>query len=128
MPPREWLLRIEDILDAAEKIKRFTRGMDATSFAANETVVDAVLHNLSVIGEAAKHVPNDVKTRYADIPWPDMQGMRNVLMHEYFGVTLARVWTTVEVSLPAVVPTLEQILRENRGMADAPRRDEGKSE
>ncbi len=98
MSSREWVFRIQDILKAIEKIERFTDGMTLTQFEKNEMVIDAVVRNLEVIGEASKSVSVAVKRSNTDIPWTQMSGMRNLLIHEYFGVDVKIVWHTVKKS------------------------------
>lgn len=80
------------------------------SFIKNDLVIDAVIRNLAVIGEAAAHVPNEICGRYAALPWNDMRGMRNVLVHEYFGANLKTIWDTVRHDLPPIVKPLTELL------------------
>ncbi len=110
MPPRNWRLRIEDILEAIQKTQRYKSGLSFEEFCSDEQVVDAVVRNLEVIGEAARHIPPEIELRHPDVPWGEMRGMRNVLVHEYFGVNLAILWHTVEQDLPPVIENLEKIL------------------
>ena len=113
MSSRNWQLRISDILDAIDKIARYTAEMTLTTFAADEKTVDAVLRNLEVIGEAARNLPDDFIARQPQIAWPEMRGMRNIIIHEYFGVSLPIIWQTVEQDLPPLVPLLEELLDQN---------------
>jgi hypothetical protein len=87
VPPREWRLRIEDILDAATRIARYVEGMDAAVFVNDDLTLDAVSRCFGIIGEAATHIPNDVIAAHPEIPWAEMRAMRNIVVHEYFGVT-----------------------------------------
>jgi uncharacterized protein with HEPN domain len=100
MPDGEWALRIADILDAITAVENFTAGMDYDTFAEDRKTVDAVLHNLMTIGEAATRVPDEVVAAYPEIPWRDMRDMRNIIVHEYFGVNRRIVWYTVRENLP----------------------------
>lgn len=109
MQPRDWKQHIEDILEATAKIQRYTEGMTLESFAADERTLDAVIRNLTVIGEAARHVPAEVQARYPQVPWAEMRGMREVVVHRYFGVSLFILWQTVEENLPPLVPMLTAI-------------------
>lgn len=84
--------------------------MTLQDFLGDQQVIDAVLRNLEVIGEAARHVPEPIRQRYEDIPWAQITGMRNVLAHEYFGVRLPLIWRTVRVSLPQVKPAFARLL------------------
>ena len=110
MPSREWRHRIEDILHAIEKIERYTREMDAQDFAADEKTIDAVIRNFSVIGEAARHVRPEVREKYPAVPWSEMQGMRNLVVHEYAEISARIAWDTLKNDLPPLVPKLRAIL------------------
>ena len=110
MPRREWKLYVQDILQAMAKIERFTTGMNLASFTSDEKTVDAVLRNIAVIGEAARHVPEDVQRRHPAVPSAEMRAIRNVV-HEYFGVSLPILWHTVNSDLPPLVPLLEEVLQ-----------------
>ena len=110
MPAREWRLRIEDILAAVERVQRYTAGMDLAGFLADEKTVDAVCFCFGVIGEAARHVPDEVVAANADLPWAEMRGMRNVVVHEYFGVTHETLWKTAREDLATIVDRLRLLL------------------
>ena len=110
MPPREWRLRIEDILEAIRKIQRYVSGLSFDEFCADDKVVDAVVRNLEVIGEAARHIPPEIESRHPDLPWIAMRGMRNILAHEYFGVNLSILWHTIQQNLPPIIEKLDKIL------------------
>lgn len=100
---------LNDILDAAEKIERFTEGMTRDEFHDDAKTADAVLRNFEVIGEATKNVPEAVRQDYHDIPWEEMAGMRDKLIHGYTTVDLDIVWTTVEDDLPRLLPKLKSV-------------------
>ena len=114
MPPRNWKMRIGDILQCITKIQKHTQGYDFSDFEADEKTVDSVLRNLEIIGEAAKHVPRQVRERYPGLPWVEMQTMRNIVIHEYHGVNLKIIWETVTEDLPPIVPRLKEILEEEK--------------
>jgi len=111
MPSRDWRLRIADILDAIATIREFTAGMDYDAFVRDRKTVDAVLRNFTIIGEAARHVPDEVTVAHPEIPWQDMRDMRNVIMHAYFGVNLLIVWDTIQSNLPPLAEPLEELLQ-----------------
>ena len=113
MPHRDWRLRIQDIIEAIEKILRYTEGMTFEEFAKDERTVDAVIRNFTVIGEASRHIPQEIEQRYADVPWQEMRGMRNILVHEYFGVSIQILWHTIKYDLPPLLPKLKTVLKEN---------------
>ena len=111
MPHRDWRIRIHDILAAIKAITEYTRGMDYETFASDQKTIDAVLRNITVIGEAASRIPNDVTVAHPEIPWRDMRDMRNLLVHEYFGVSTQILWDTVQGNLPSLVPSLESVIK-----------------
>jgi uncharacterized protein with HEPN domain len=100
---------LDDILEAVEKIERFTDGMDYAEFVEDSKTVDAVLRNFEVIGEAAKNIPEDVRQEYGDVPWSEMAGMRDKLIHGYATVELQIVWTTIQEELPTLGPQIESV-------------------
>ncbi|CAN5591927.1 DUF86 domain-containing protein [soil metagenome] len=108
--PRNWKLRITDILDAITAIQEYTAGMEYEHFMHDRKTIDAVLRNLTIIGEAVNHIPEEVIQNYPEIPWADMSGMRNVVVHIYFGVNLQIVWDTLQINLPPLVKSLEKLL------------------
>jgi uncharacterized protein with HEPN domain len=119
VPPKDWTIRLEDMLEAAEKIARYTDGMaELAALSANDMAVDAVIRNVQIIGEAARHIPNDVQARYPDVDWMGMRGMRNILVHQYGSVRLDAVWGVVQQDIPAVLPRLRAILE--RELPDGP--------
>lgn len=99
---REWSFRIKDILQAIDKIEQYTKNMTASEFKKNGLVIDAVIRNFEIIGEASVHIPHEVRVAYPDIPWKHMTAMRNILIHEYFGVNEGTVWLTVLERLPTL--------------------------
>jgi hypothetical protein len=111
MPSRNWTFRIQDILECMDRISEYTAGMSYETFLDNRLVTDAVVRNLEVIGEAARHIPEEIQRQFPDIPWVEMKGMRNILIHEYFGVSLEIVWKTAQEDLPPVEPKLREVLR-----------------
>ena len=113
MHSREWRLRIEDIIEAIEKIRAYTAEMSLEAFGADSKAVDAVIRNVEIIGEASRHLPRDICARFPKIPWDEMRGIRNVLIHEYFGVDLAILWETIKRDLPPLLPHLRRILEES---------------
>lgn len=110
MLPRDWRIRIEDIIEAAFAIVGYVQGLSFEEFARDRKTVDAVVRNLEVIGEAARHVPEEVRARFPELPWSDMADMRNVLIHEYFGADLTILWKTASIDLPAILPALRRVI------------------
>jgi len=110
MPPREWTFRIQDILDAMGKIQRYTSGSNLEVFENDEELIDAVVHNLTIIGEAANHVPSEITARETGIPWRQMIDLRNYSVHAYWNVRPAVIWDTIQNDLPSLVEPLRRLL------------------
>ena len=111
---RDYKLYLHDIKEAVEKIETFTKGFTFEEFVKDAKTVDAVIRNLEIIGEAAKHIPKRVKERHSDIDWKAMAGMRNILTHEYFGVRMGIIWKTIRERLPELRYKIEEILKEGK--------------
>lgn len=102
---------LEDILKCIDKIEEYTKGMDFEKFRNNQLVIDAVIRNLEVIGEASKYVPDEIRESYPSVPWKSMIGLRNILIHEYFGIDEEIVWEIVSSDLKKIKPVIEEIIR-----------------
>jgi uncharacterized protein with HEPN domain len=102
MSSRDWTFRIQDILTCIEKIERYTAGMTMAEFKQKEITIDAVVRNFEIIGEASKHIPASVRNKYPDVPWNEMAGIRNILIHEYFGVDIKILWNTAKKDLSSL--------------------------
>lgn len=100
MPHRSWEFRIADIVEAIEKINNYTSGMSYEQFCEDSKTIDAVIRNFAIIGEAARHIPDKIIQSHSEIPWRDMADMRNIIVHEYFGVNKKIVWETIQKDLP----------------------------
>ncbi len=98
--PKSVLPYVKDILDSIEKIENFTAAMTYDQFLEDAKTQDAVIRNLEVIGEAVKNVPEGIKDKYNDIPWKLIAGMRDKLIHEYWGVSFTIVWETIGSDFP----------------------------
>lgn len=110
MTHHDWRVRIDDILEAVEKIGRYTIGLSFESFSADEKTVDAVARNFEIIGEAARHVPSAVTARYPAVPWSRMRGTRNIVIHSYREIDLRIVWDTSQNDLPHLPAQLRELL------------------
>jgi len=109
---REIVDYIEDIISAMDKAMDFVKNMSYEEFTRDDKTVYAVVRAIEIIGEAVKNIPGNVRKNYPEIPWKDMAGMRNKVIHEYFGVKLNIVWRTVKEEIPPLKPLFEKILKE----------------
>jgi uncharacterized protein with HEPN domain len=110
VPRRGWIFRVQDMVDCAEKILEYTRGQSLDQFRSSPIVVDAVFYNITILGEAARHVPDEVVARHPEIEWAAVRGMRNNLVHEYFGADMQIVWATIQTDIPELIPKLKAVL------------------
>ncbi len=108
---RDWKLRVTDIMEAMEKIDRYLAGYTRETFLGDPLTMDAVVRNISIIGEAAAWVPGAVKKRNDGVPWEKLRKLRNYLVHEYFGIDPHMVWETVTRNLPPLRPALKRALK-----------------
>ncbi|GAB6182279.1 HepT-like ribonuclease domain-containing protein [Thermodesulfovibrio hydrogeniphilus] len=109
---RDYKLFIKDILEAIERIEKFTKNMDYQAFFEDEKTNSAVVWQILIIGEATKNIPKVIKEKYKDIPWKEMAGMRDKISHAYFGIDFEIVWKVIQDRLPEIKPKIEKILKE----------------
>ena len=100
---------LQDILEAIADIETFTAGVDFEGFQANREKVLAVVKSIEILGEAVKKIPNDLRSQYPEVPWKSIAGMRDVLVHEYWGVDVNVVWATVQEGLPPLKAVIIEI-------------------
>ena len=105
---------LQDIIEAMAKAEAFVEGLDLHAFRNDEKTLFAVIRALEIVGEAAKKVPLPLRRRFASIPWKNLAGMRDKLIHDYVGVSVEVVWRTVREDIPSVRPALADMLREIR--------------
>jgi len=108
MSKRSVELLVEDMSEAAEKIRRYTAGMTRAVFLADEKTADAVVRNLEIIGEAANRLPTEFMDTHSQIEWKKIIGLRHRIVHDYFGVDLEIVWNIVTVDIPAFYASIRQ--------------------
>ncbi len=102
-------LYFEDIINSIEKIEKYVDGMNVEEFYNDFKTIDAVVRNLSIIGEAANNLSENIKIKNPDIPWNEVVGMRNKIIHEYFGVDEEILWKTIKDDLPELKRLLEKM-------------------
>lgn len=103
---------LQDILDTIESCEHFIEGMDFDEFVSDEKTNFAVRHALEIIGEATKHVPDEIREEYPSVPWRKIAGTSDVMIHAYFGVDLNVIWNTANERLPELKTDIEKILKE----------------
>lgn len=107
---RREVLYLTDIVEACGAIAEFLRGVDAANFVASELVRSAVAQKLAIIGEAAAHIPESLRSRYAEVPWPKIVAFRNLLVHWYFGIDWDEVWLVAKERCPELGEQIARIL------------------
>jgi len=112
MPSRDHRLQIDDILAAIARIRAYTQGMTYDDFAAGTKTQDAVVRNLEIIGEAARTLPDEVKQRTSAVDWHKMVALRNILIREYFGISLPIVWDVIANKLGVLEGACIEIVNE----------------
>ena len=110
--PRDYKVSLEDILGAIRKIRSYTQGVTLQTFKQDSKTFDAVVRNLEIVGEAAKSLPDTVRLGHPEIDWNRIAGLRDILIHEYFGVDAEIIWDVVENKLRALEEVVQKILKE----------------
>lgn len=111
--PRNVKLYLNDILLSIERIKNYGITLSFEEFSQDQKTIDAVVRNLEIIGEAVKHIPPEVKSKYA-YDWRSVAGLRDILIHEYFGVSIRIVWDIIQNELPELEQQVREILANER--------------
>ena len=110
--PRDYKVYLEDILEAIGKVSRYTVGLSQEAFSGDEKTLDAVVRNLEVIGEAIKKVPGKIRSKYPEVEWKKIAGLRDILIHEYFGIDVDIIWDIVQNKLQVLEKQVNLILSE----------------
>ncbi len=109
---RNTSLYIKDILEHMDRAQKYTTGHDLRSFSSDDMVCDAVIRCIEVIGEATKNIPTDIRDKYQSIPWRDMAGMRDKVIHGYYLVDLEMVWLVVTEDIPMLMPKIKKTIED----------------
>lgn len=120
---RDYILFIEDILTCIEKIERYTSKLSFEDFCGNEMVVDAVIRNFEIIGEAVKRIPEEIKKKYPDVAWKEAAGFRDVLIHGYFGIDLEAVWDTLKNNIPSLKKQITRVFEHEKVSEEGTKND-----
>jgi uncharacterized protein with HEPN domain len=107
---RVYMDYLRDILNNAEKASDFVKGMTREEFLRDEKTIFAVIRALEIVGEASKKIPGEVRDKYPGVPWREMTGVRDKLIHDYFGVNQAVIWKTVTEDVPKLIQLVKQVI------------------
>jgi len=106
------IVRLKHIHDAIKDINRFTKKIDYKKFESDKMLQSACIHQLEIIGEAANHFSDELFKKYREIEWAEVVGLRNMLIHEYFGIDIRLVWQVIQNDLPKLKKNINIILKE----------------
>ena len=106
---REYKDYLFDIVDAVGKIENFTKGLSFSGFEKDDKTVFAVIRAFEIIGEAAKKIPKKIRDENKNLPWKQISGMRDKLVHDYFGVDIKVVWKTIKEDIPKIKPLIKEL-------------------
>jgi|SRR3989344_1552064 len=109
---REEKTYLEDILESINRIERYIENLRPINFLESEVIQDGVMKRIEIIGEAVKHLSNEMKDKHPEIPWKNIAGMRDILIHEYAGVQVERVWQTAKNDLPPLKKVIIKIIKQ----------------
>jgi uncharacterized protein with HEPN domain len=109
---RDYSVYLRDILQSFRNAGQFVEELSYENFITDRKTVSAVIRELEIVGEATKQIPTSIKKKYPNIPWSDMAGMRDKLIHFYFGVDTEIIWKTVKVRIPELEPLMQDVLRD----------------
>lgn len=114
MSKRDTLLLLDDMLQSVHKIKQYTKDLDYNAFLADDKTKDAVVRNFVIIGEAANRIDPDFINKNPEIEWKRIRGLRNRIVHDYFGIDYEIVWNIIETYLDELIDWLEMVITKNK--------------
>jgi uncharacterized protein with HEPN domain len=109
---RDARVHVAEIRESIAKIEEYTVSIDSDCFLRNSQIQDAVLRRLEIIGEAVKHIPKEIRRQHPEVPWKEIAGLRDVLIHEYFGVKPERIWKVVSQDIPELKRFMQLVAEE----------------
>ena len=112
MPERDWTLFLKDIQTHSKRVITYTKDLSAQKFFKDPKTYDAVMRNLQIIGEAIKHLPSDVRKEYKNIDWKKAAGLRDIVVHEYFGINEDIIWDVITNKIPELEKEVRKILKQ----------------
>jgi len=115
---REFILYLEDMFQSMQRIEEYLGDLDFKKFKMTHIVVDAVVRNFEIIGEASRKIPSDIQEEYPEIPWRKMYGLRNLIAHEYFGIDYEMIWEIAKNNLPQNRKDLQKIIEKEKAQGD----------
>jgi len=114
MPKRDWTLFLKDIRTHSKKIRLYTKDLSMQEFFKDDKTYDAVMRNIQIIGEAIKHLPAEVRKEYKNVDWKKAAGLRDIVVHEYFGINKDIIWDVIRNKIPELETEVKKILKEIR--------------
>lgn len=114
MSSRKTEVYLQDILDSINYIEQYLKGISEEEFYVNAEKQDAILRRLEIIGEAVKNLPLEIRKNYPNVPWRQIAGMRDVIIHEYFGITLEMIWIASTKDIQELKVNVEEIIKSGK--------------
>ncbi len=112
MKRRDYRDYLQDILDAVDDVEVFVGDMSFEEFKKDRKTLNAVVRSIEIIGEASKKLPDSLKAKYRELPWKEMSGMRDKLIHAYFGMDTETIWKTVKENIPPLKKSIQKMLKD----------------
>jgi len=109
--PRDYKIYLTDILESIEKIEDYAKNVSFEDLSSDEMRKDAIIRNLMVIGEAAKNIPKDIRSKSTEIEWEKISGLRDILIHQYFGTDLDTLWDVIKNNLPMLKRNIRVLIK-----------------